>query len=48
LENLGIDVRILLKWVLKTAQQGMDWIKLAQDRHNWWALIKIITNLSPA
>jgi len=24
---------------------GMDWIKLAQDRDRWWALVKAVMNL---
>ena len=24
---------------------GMEWIKLAQDRDRWWALVKAIMNL---
>jgi len=22
---------------------GMDWIKLAQDRDKWWALVNVLT-----
>jgi len=24
---------------------GMDWIKLAQDRHRWWALVNVAMDL---
>ena len=24
---------------------GMDWIKLAQDRDRWWALVNVVMNL---
>jgi len=32
LENLGLDGRIILKWIFKILDWGMDWIDLAQDR----------------
>jgi hypothetical protein len=25
--------------------EGMDWIKLAQDRDRWWALMSVLMNL---
>jgi hypothetical protein len=24
---------------------GVDWIKLAQDRDRWWALVNVVINL---
>jgi hypothetical protein len=30
LEDLGLDRRIILKWILKKYDGGRDWIKLAQ------------------
>jgi len=32
LENLGLDWRIILKWIFKILDRGLDWIDLAQDR----------------
>jgi len=32
LEDLGAHGRIILKWILKKWDRGMDWIDLAQDR----------------
>jgi hypothetical protein len=32
LENLGIDGRIILKWILGKHFESVDWIHLAQDR----------------
>jgi hypothetical protein len=38
--------RIILRWLFrKWDVGGMDWIKLAQDRDRWWALVKVETNL---
>jgi hypothetical protein len=28
----GVDGKIILKWILKKWDGGMDWIELAQDR----------------
>lgn len=32
LEDLGVDVRIILKWILWTWDSGMDWVDLTQER----------------
>jgi hypothetical protein len=33
LENLGVDWRIILRWIFEVGGWGaMDWIELAQDR----------------
>jgi len=45
LENPDIDGRIILKWILRKWDGGMDWIDLAQDTHRWRALIKVVMNL---
>jgi hypothetical protein len=26
--------------------EGVDWIHLAQERDQWWALVNMVTNLS--
>ena len=45
LEDLGIDGRIILKWVFEQWNGGMDWISLAQDRDRSWALVNGVMNL---
>jgi hypothetical protein len=35
----GVDWRIILKWIFKKSDWGMDWIELAQDREKWRALV---------
>jgi hypothetical protein len=32
LEDLGVDGRIIIKWIFKELDGGMNWIALAQDR----------------
>jgi len=35
-EDLGIDGRVVLKWVLRNTWEAVDWINLAHDRDQWW------------
>ena len=43
LENLGVDGRIILRWILKKCDGGcMDWIGLAQNRDRWRALVNAV------
>jgi hypothetical protein len=41
----GVDGRIILKWICKKWDGGMDWIELAQDRDRCRALANAVMNL---
>ena len=43
----GVDGRIKLRWILlqELVCGGMDWIKVAQDRNRWGALVNAVTIL---
>jgi hypothetical protein len=43
LEDPGVDGRIILRWIFRKWDGGVDWIDLAQDR--WQALLNTVTNL---
>jgi hypothetical protein len=38
-EDPGINERIILKWILKTWNGGLDWIDVTQSRNRWWAIV---------
>ena len=42
LEDRGVDVRIILKWILDKWDGGMDWIDFALDRP---VLVNAVMNL---
>jgi hypothetical protein len=44
LEDPGLDGRIILRWIFRTWDGGMDWIDLAQDWDRWRALINAVMN----
>ena len=43
--RLVLDGRIILKWIFKKWNGGMDWIDMAQDRDRWRALVNAVMNL---
>jgi hypothetical protein len=43
LEDLGVDVRIIVKWIFKKWYGGMDWILQAQNTERWRAVVNAIT-----
>jgi hypothetical protein len=42
LENLGVDGRIILRWIFRKWEWGLGWIELAQDREGWQALVNAV------
>jgi hypothetical protein len=44
--DTGVDGRIMLRWILKKWEgEGTDWIRLAQDRDRWRALVNAVMNI---
>ena len=43
--KLGVDVRMILKWIFRKGDKCMDWIYLAQDRNRWRALVNAVMNI---
>jgi hypothetical protein len=39
LEDTGTDWRIILKWIFRKWEGGMDWIDLASTRDGWQAVV---------
>jgi hypothetical protein len=45
LEDQGIDGRMELECILGGEAGGVEWIHLAQNRDQWWALVNAVMNL---
>jgi hypothetical protein len=45
LEDLGVDGRVKLKWIVKKLDMGMEWIDLALGREKWRAPVGPVTDL---
>jgi hypothetical protein len=43
-EDLDVDGRIILRWIFKKWDEGMDWVGVAQDRDRWRALVNAVMN----
>jgi hypothetical protein len=37
-----VDGKIILKWILKKWDGGMEWIEVAQDTDRWRALVNVL------
>jgi hypothetical protein len=45
MKDPGIDGRIILRWIFRKWEEGMDWFDLVQDRERWRAFVKAVMNL---
>jgi hypothetical protein len=45
MEDLGLDGRIILKWIFEKLDRGVDWIDLAQYREKRRPLVNTVINL---
>jgi len=45
LEKLGVDGRIILKYIIRKWDGIMDWIASAQVKHRSRAVVNAVTNL---
>jgi hypothetical protein len=44
-EDQGVDGKMGSEWILgRLAWGGVDWIRLAQDRGWWWAVVSAVMN----
>jgi hypothetical protein len=45
-EDQGVDGRIRSEWILwRLAAWSVDWIRLAEDRNRWRAVVNAVMNL---
>jgi hypothetical protein len=45
LEDQGVGGRMGSEWILGRLVGGVDWIRLAQDRDRWRAVVSAVMNL---
>jgi hypothetical protein len=41
----GADGKIILRWIFRKWDGGVNWIELAHDRDRWQALLTVVMNL---
>jgi hypothetical protein len=44
-EDMTVDERIILKWILGNSAWGVGWINIAQDTYLWRVLVKTVKKL---
>jgi hypothetical protein len=44
-EDLGVDGRIILKYLREIGCDILDWIDVAEDRDRWRALVNTVMNV---
>ena len=42
LEDLGLNGMVVLKWIFKMWDEGVDWIGLPQDTGRWRAILNAV------
>jgi hypothetical protein len=45
LEDTDVDGRIILKWIFRKWDGGMDWIDLAQETDRWRELVNAVMKI---
>jgi hypothetical protein len=43
--DTGVDGRIILEWIFRKWEWGMDWTDLAQNMDGWRAVVNAVMSL---